>query len=328
MVCGQQGWRVERGLGLQAARRRRVQAACAARASCWCCFAHAMQRASAHTHTRAHACRLAHTPCLAHHAAHAGPCPAPIASHLLCAVPCRAVLWCDVCDACQVLDKDFTLPIGKAKVMRAGRDVTVTAFSKMVGVCLEAAAQLEKEGIDVEVGALRVCMCVWVGGAYSAGDRGMGRQLRQRAALNACTCDPPKHCPPPHPISVPASARTRSLLPRMRVRVCLCGCGCVCVLRLQVINLRSIKPLDRDTIAASVAKTHRLVSVEEGWPQSGVGAEIAALAMEACFDDLDAPVARVTGAEVPTPYAANLEARSFPQVDDVVLRIKQTLGRA
>lgn len=98
--------------------------------------------------------------------------------------------------------------------------------------------------------------------------------------------------------------------------------------RTQVINLRSIKPLDRDAIAASVAKTHHLVSVEEGWPQSGVGAEIAALAMEACFDDLDAPVRRVTGAEVPTPYAANLEALSFPQTADVIAAIKQTLGRS
>lgn len=97
----------------------------------------------------------------------------------------------------EVLDKDFTLPIGKAKVMRQGKDVTIVAFSKMVGFSLEAAEQLAKEGIDAEV-----------------------------------------------------------------------------------INLRSIKPLDRATIAASVRKTHRLVSVEEGWPQSGIGAEIAALAME------------------------------------------------
>lgn len=82
----------------------------------------------------------------------------------------------------------------------------------------------------------------------------------------------------------------------------------------QVINLRSIKPLDRATIAASVRKTHRLLSVEEGWPQSGIGSEIAALAMEECFDDLDAPVLRVTGAELPTPYAANLEQMVFPQV--------------
>lgn len=96
---------------------------------------------------------------------------------------------------------------------------------------------------------------------------------------------------------------------------------------LQVINLRSIKPLDRATIAESVRKTHRLVSVEEGWPQSGIGAEIAALAMEECFDDLDAPVGRVAGAEVPTPYAANLEAMCFPQVHDIVRQVKATVGK-
>ncbi|KAF8058069.1 PDH2 [Scenedesmus sp. PABB004] len=145
----------------------------------------------------------------------------------------------------EVLDKDFTLPIGKAKVMRPGKDVTITAFSKMVGFSLEAAEKLSAEGIDCEV-----------------------------------------------------------------------------------INLRSIKPLDRAAIAASVAKTHRLVTVEEGWPSSGVGAEIAAVVMEECFDELDAPVGRVAGAEVPTPYAANLEAMSFPQVADIVAQVKRTLGRA
>lgn len=97
---------------------------------------------------------------------------------------------------------------------------------------------------------------------------------------------------------------------------------------LQVINLRSLKPLDRETIADSVRKTHHLVSVEEGWPQSGIGAEISALAMEEFFDELDAPVGRVTGAEVPTPYAANLEAMSFPQAEDVIRQVKQTLGKA
>lgn len=96
----------------------------------------------------------------------------------------------------------------------------------------------------------------------------------------------------------------------------------------QVINLRSIKPLDRTAIAESVRKTHHLVSVEEGWPQSGIGSEIAAVAMEECFDELDAPVGRVSGAEVPTPYAANLEAMCFPQVADIVRQVKATLGRA
>ena len=82
---------------------------------------------------------------------------------------------------------------------------------------------------------------------------------------------------------------------------------------MQVINLRTLKPIDRDTIVASIRKTHRLVSTEEGWPQCGIGAEIMAIATEECFDDLDAAPERVTGAEVPMPYAANLEAAALPQ---------------
>ena len=131
--------------------------------------------------------------------------------------------------------EDFLLPIGKAKVMREGTDVTITAVSKMVGFALEAADALAVKGISAEV-----------------------------------------------------------------------------------INLRSVRPLDREAIAASVRKTHRLVSVEEGWPQSGLGAEIAAVAMEECFDDLDAPVERVTGADIPTPYAKSLEDLAFPKPDDIV----------
>jgi len=96
----------------------------------------------------------------------------------------------------------------------------------------------------------------------------------------------------------------------------------------KVINLRSIKPLDRATITESVSKTHHLVSVEEGWPQSGIGAELSAMAMEEFFDQLDAPVGRVTGAEVPTPYAANLEEMVFPKKDNIIHQIKRTLGRA
>src|SRR5581483_6232210 len=75
----------------------------------------------------------------------------------------------------------------------------------------------------------------------------------------------------------------------------------------EVIDLRTIRPLDVETILASVRKTNRLVSVEEGWSFAGIGAELAALMMEHAFDDLDAPVARVHGADVPLPYAANLE---------------------
>ncbi|GIL89732.1 hypothetical protein Vretimale_16605 [Volvox reticuliferus] len=142
----------------------------------------------------------------------------------------------------QVLDKDFTLPIGKAKVMREGKHVTLVSFSKMVGYCLKAADHLSKEGV---------------------------------------------HC--------------------------------------EVINLRTIKPLDKDTLLASIKKTHKMVTVEEGWPQCGVGAEIAALMQELAFDELDAPVLRVTGAEVPMPYAANLEAAALPQVDDIIKVVKSIL---
>lgn len=95
----------------------------------------------------------------------------------------------------------------------------------------------------------------------------------------------------------------------------------------EVINLRSLKPLDRDTIASSVKKTHRIVSVEEGWPQHGVGAEIISVVTEDCFDDLDAPPERITGVEVPMPYAAALEAAALPHVDDIVRVVKRMVGK-
>lgn len=129
---------------------------------------------------------------------------------------------------------DFVLPIGKAKIERSGTDVTITAFSRMVGVALEAAKLLAAEGISAEV-----------------------------------------------------------------------------------INLRTIRPLDTQTIVNSVRKTNRIVSVEEGWPQSGIGAEIAAVIMEQAFDDLDAPVVRVHGEDVPMPYAANLEALTLPTPEKI-----------
>jgi pyruvate dehydrogenase E1 component beta subunit len=137
-------------------------------------------------------------------------------------------------------DPDFIIPIGKAKIERAGTDVTITAFSRMVGVALQAAEMLAEQGISAEV-----------------------------------------------------------------------------------INLRTIRPLDVETIADSVRKTNRLVSVEEGWPFAGMGAEMAALMMEACFDDLDAPVLRVHGADVPMPYAANLEQLALPQAEDIVNAAKK-----
>ena len=143
------------------------------------------------------------------------------------------------------LDKDFTLPIGKAKVMRAGTDVTLVAFSKMVGACLKAADALAAQGISAEV-----------------------------------------------------------------------------------INLRSLRPLDRDTIAASIRKTGRVVSVEEGWPVCGVGSEIIAVANEEAFDYLDAPPERVTGVDVPMPYAEKLEKAALPSVDDVVRVAKRACFRS
>ncbi|KAF0746519.1 hypothetical protein DYB37_012445 [Aphanomyces astaci] len=142
-------------------------------------------------------------------------------------------------------DKDFLIPIGKAKIMKAGTDVTIVTFSRMVGVSLEAAAVLAKEGIDVEV-----------------------------------------------------------------------------------INLRSIRPLDRDTIIASAKKTSRVVTVEEGWGQHGIGAEIAAILMETdAFDYLDAPMERVTGTDIPMPYAENLERLAVPQIEDIVAAVKRATAR-
>ena len=91
-------------------------------------------------------------------------------------------------------------------------------------------------------------------------------------------------------------------------------CGALTA-RIQVINLRSLRPLDTESIIASVKKTNRMVTVEGGWPQSGIGAEVIASVMESeAFDYLDAPCERITGADIPTPYAANLEPEAFPQV--------------
>jgi len=124
---------------------------------------------------------------------------------------------------------DFVIPFGKAKIERAGADVTLVAYSLMVGTALDAAEKLSAEGIEAEV-----------------------------------------------------------------------------------INLRSIRPLDTATIVESVKKTNRIVTVEEGWPFAGIGSEIASVMMEQAFDYLDAPVTRVCGENVPMPYAANLEALAIP----------------
>src|SRR5918998_3404096 len=93
----------------------------------------------------------------------------------------------------------------------------------------------------------------------------------------------------------------------------------------EVVDLRSLRPLDVETVAASVAKTNRVVCVEEGWPSYGVTAELAARIQKACFDDLDAPVERVGMAEVPMPYAKNLEAATLPGEDKILAAALATL---
>ena len=138
-------------------------------------------------------------------------------------------------------DDDWIVPIGKANILRSGSDVTIVAFSIMVGRALEAADRLAEQGISAEV-----------------------------------------------------------------------------------IDLRSIRPLDSATIVESVKKTSRLVTCEEGFPFAGIGAEIAMQVMEQAFDWLDAPIARVTGKDVPMPYAANLEALALPQIDDIVAAARTT----
>ena len=141
-------------------------------------------------------------------------------------------------------DSDFVLPLDRAKIERPGGDVTITAFSLMVGLALEAAEKLAAEGIEAEV-----------------------------------------------------------------------------------INLRTLRPLDTATVIESVQKTNRLVTLEEGWPACGIGSEIAASIMEQAFDHLDAPVKRVTGADVPMPYAANLEALALPNADTVAEAAKSVCYR-
>jgi pyruvate dehydrogenase E1 component beta subunit len=96
----------------------------------------------------------------------------------------------------------------------------------------------------------------------------------------------------------------------------------------EVVNLRSLRPLDTETIARSVRKTNRVVTIEEGWPFAGVGAEIAAQVIETCFDHLDAPPVRVTGLDIPMPYAANLEKLALPRLEQVIEAAKRVTYRA
>ena len=139
---------------------------------------------------------------------------------------------------------EFLIPIGKARIARAGRDVTLVSFSIGMTYALAAAAELAQEGIDAEV-----------------------------------------------------------------------------------IDLRTLRPMDVPAIVESVKKTHRCVAIEEGWPQCGVTADIAARVQEEAFDWLDAPVLRVTGKDVPMPYAANLEKLALPSVAEVVAAAKAVLYR-
>jgi len=139
---------------------------------------------------------------------------------------------------------DYVVPIGKARVARAGRDVTIVAYSISVRDALNAADLLAADGIDAEV-----------------------------------------------------------------------------------IDLRTLRPLDTATIVESVRKTNRIVAVEEGWPVCGICSEIAAVLMEQAFDDLDAPMLRVTGEDVPMPYAANLEALALPNPDKIVQAVKAVCYR-
>ena len=91
----------------------------------------------------------------------------------------------------------------------------------------------------------------------------------------------------------------------------------------EIIDLRTIRPLDEDCIVASVEKTNRLITVEEGWPTAGIGAEISTMVMQRAFDYLDAPVTRIGGSDVPLPYAANLESQALPQADDIVAAARE-----
>jgi pyruvate dehydrogenase E1 component beta subunit len=139
---------------------------------------------------------------------------------------------------------DHVLPIGKARIMREGSDVTIVSYSIGVGMALEAAEKLAGEGIDAEV-----------------------------------------------------------------------------------VDLRTIRPLDKATVLASLSKTNRLVIAEEGWPVCSVGSEIIAICMEEGFDDLDAPVIRVTNEDVPMPYAANLEKAALVNADKIAAGVRKVLGR-
>ena len=140
---------------------------------------------------------------------------------------------------------DFVLPIGKARIARTGKDVTIVSFSRGMAYALDAAKHLAEEGIEAEV-----------------------------------------------------------------------------------IDLRTLRPLDIETVVASVRKTNRIVTVEEGWPVCSIASEIAARVTAEAFDHLDAPPLAVTGADVPMPYAANLEKLALPSVEHVIEAVKSVCYRS
>ncbi len=145
---------------------------------------------------------------------------------------------------------------------------------------------------------------------------------------------PAAKAPDAQPVAQPAKVVHEAELPagtemvRQTVREALRDAMAEEGIEAEVIDLRTIRPLDVETIVESVKKTNRIVSVEEGWPQSGMGAEIAALMMEQAFDWLDAPVVRVHGKDVPMPYAANLEHLAVPQINDIVAAAKAVCYRS
>lgn len=116
---------------------------------------------------------------------------------------------------------------------------------------------------------------------------------------------------------------SRMLLPALEAARHLAEEG----INAEVVDLRALRPLDIETVLGSVRKTGRLVTVEEGWPHYGVGAEVAAEVFEQAFDYLDAPVRRVASASVPMPYARNLEQAALPHMEDIVAAVRETLGR-
>jgi pyruvate dehydrogenase E1 component beta subunit len=140
--------------------------------------------------------------------------------------------------------EDFVVPIGKARIARAGSDVTIVSYSRGMAYALEAAERLAEEGVEAEV-----------------------------------------------------------------------------------VDLRTLRPLDIDTVIVSVRKTNRIVTVEEGWPICSIGSEVCARVAFEAFDYLDAPPMKISGADVPMPYAANLEKLALPSVEQVVAAVKSVCYR-